>query len=199
MPNPPAWSEEEPLPKVKCTDSDCERNLHSFLRVGPRDQTYRNGPCRECGVDLIDWGRLDRHDLSDVAHTIACLKHELIRHSYWHRPVDQKAINHAKRKGREGLRVAAEQRLEKSVGPSRSEIFRDGTQTKLHGNILHYAQHATATCCRKCIEAWHGIPREQPLTSTEMGYMVELVMLYVNERMPYLTANGEKVPRQQKE
>jgi len=23
--------------------------------------------------------------------------------------------------------------------------------------IVHYAQHATAACCRKCIEYWHGI------------------------------------------
>ena len=199
MPSPPTWTKEEPLPKVKCTDSDCERDLHSFLRVGPRNQTYRNGSCRECGIDLIDWSRLDRHDLSDVAHTIASLGRELIRHTYWHRALDQKAINHAKRKGREGLRVAAEERLRKSVGPPRSKIFRDGTQTKLHGNVLHYAQHATATCCRKCIEAWHGIPREQPLSTTEIGYMLELVMRYVDERMPYLTANGAKVPRQQKE
>lgn len=25
------------------------------------------------------------------------------------------------------------------------------------GNIVFYAQHAVAACCRNCIEVWHGI------------------------------------------
>lgn len=190
-----AWNEEKPLEKVTCTSSDCDQDLHSFLRVRPRGQSYRNEQCRVCGVDLIDWHRLDRQDLSDVEYTVACLELELIRHMYWHEPFDEKAINHAKRKGIEGLRIAAQQRITKSVGAPKSQLLRDGRQTSFSGNVLHYAQHATATCCRKCIEAWHGIPREQALTVQESGYMTELLMHYVQRRMPGLTLNGEKVSR----
>ena len=69
-----AWNEEKPLEKVTCTSSDCDQDLHSFLRVRPRGQSYRNEQCRVCGVDLIDWHRLDRQDLSDVEYTVACLE-----------------------------------------------------------------------------------------------------------------------------
>ena len=193
-----SWNEETPLEKVTCTSSDCERDLHSFLTKNQRGQSYRNGKCRDCGADLIDWHRLDRRDLSDVEYTIGCLELELIRHMYWHKPFDQTAINHAKRKGREGLREAAEQRLHKSVGPPKSKLPRDGYQTPFTGNVLYYAQHSTATCCRKCIEAWHGIPREQALTSSQIGYMTELLMHYVGKRMPELTQSGEKVPRRRR-
>ena len=30
-----SWNEEKPLEKVTCTSSDCERDLHSFLRSIP--------------------------------------------------------------------------------------------------------------------------------------------------------------------
>ena len=182
-----SWNEEKPLEKVTCTSSDCERDLHSFLRKYPRGQSYRNGKCRDCGVDLIDWHRLDRHDLSDVGNTVACLERELIRHHYWHKPIDEKAVSKAKNKGLKGLREEAEDRLRKSVGQPRSKIFRDGTQTSRDGNAIFYAQHATATCCRKCIEAWHGIDREQPLTDEEIGYMTGLVMHYIGKKLPELS------------
>ena len=193
-----SWNEETPLEEVTCTSSDCERDLHSFLRKYPRGQSYRNGKCRDCGVEFINWNRLDQHDLSDVENTVACLERELIRHIYWHKTFDQTAINHAKRKGCEGLRIAAERRLHQSVGPPKSELPRDGNQTPFTRNVLYYAQHSTATCCRKCIEAWHGIPREQALTNDQIGYMTELLMHYVDKRMPELTPNGEKVPRRRR-
>ena len=188
------WNDEKPLAKVTCTSYDCERDLHSFLRISPGNQSYRSEKCRECGIDMIDWKRLDRHDLSDVANTVASLERELIRHQYWHQSIDSKALNHAMRKGLSGLRQAAEHRLRKYIGPPKADLFRDGFQTPLSGNAIYYAQHATATCCRKCIEAWHGIERDRPLTDTELGYMTELVMHYIEKRLPDLSKEGTRVP-----
>ena len=182
-----SWNEEKPLKKVTCTSYDCERDLHSFLSKYQRGQSYRNGKCRECGADLIDWHRLDRRDLSDVENTIASLEREFIRHHFWHKPLDGKAVSHAMNKGLDRLRDAAEHRLRKYVGPPRSKLFRDGMQTPKNGNAIYYAQHATATCCRKCIEAWHGIDRERPLTDAEIGYMTGLVMHYVGKKLPELS------------
>ena len=81
------------------------------------------------------------------------------------------------------------------MGPPRSKLPLDGRQTGFSGNTILYAQHATATCCRKCIEAWHGIERENPLTDEEIGYMTELVMYYIQKRMPNLAQHGVKVPK----
>jgi len=33
----------------------------------------------------------------------------------------------------------------------------DGKQTPMRGHPVFIAQHATATCCRGCIQKWHGI------------------------------------------
>lgn len=195
MNNTPDWAAVNPLPKVTCTSYDCERDLHSFLKWRPRNENYRSERCRACGADLIDWRRLERQDLTDVEHTFASLERELIRHHFWHKSIDRKARDHALRKGKLGLRVAVDHRLRKYVAPPRSQLFRDGTQTPVKDNVVFYGQHATATCCRKCIEAWHGIDRERPLNDEEIAYMTELVMLYVNKRMPDLPLTATKVPR----
>lgn len=188
------WNDEKPLRKVTCTSADCERDLHSFLRMRPRGQSYRNEQCRECGADLIDWTRLDCHDLSDLEYTVASLERELIRHTYWHKALDQHAINHARRKGLSGIREAAMDRLKASVGAPSSELKRDGRQTPFYGNAIYYAQHATATCCRRCIEAWHGIEIEMPLSAEELGYMTDLVMYHIKKQIPDLAEFGIKVP-----
>ena len=67
--------------------------------------------------------------------------------------------------------------------PAKRE-FDDGIQTPFSGNIIYYAQHGTATCCRKCAEEWHGIDRNRPLTGDEVKYMVDLIMLYIKKRAP---------------
>jgi Domain of unknown function (DUF4186) len=44
---------------------------------------------------------------------------------------------------------------------------RDGKQTPYRGHPVFVAQHATACCCRGCLEKWHGIPRGHRLTEAE--------------------------------
>jgi hypothetical protein len=125
------------------------------------------------------------------------LKFEFIRHHFWHIELDQKAINHALRKGRIGMRTAAKKRLRKYVGDAIPSY--DGRQTPKSGNAIFYAQHATATCCRKCIEEWHGIPQGVALSEETIEYFTELVMLFINERRPQLGKEGVNVPRQKSE
>jgi len=109
--------------------------------------------------------------------------------------IDAKAISHARRKGRRGMQEAAEKRIVSSVGRAQAELFRDGTQTPMGGeNMLYYAQHATASCCRMCIEEWHGIPRNRPLATDEITYLAALTMRYIGERLPDLADNPVKVP-----
>jgi hypothetical protein len=40
-----------------------------------------------------------------------------------------------------------------------AQIPNDGKQTPMRGHPVFIAQHATATCCRGCLEKWHAIPR----------------------------------------
>jgi len=181
------WKEVRPLGEVSCSSHDCEHDLHCFRRQRPIKQSYRNGKCFACGVDLIDWNRIDKNNLKDVDYTIQAIQYEMIRHVYWHKTIDEQAMALARKKGPQQLRTDAEKRIVKHVSPASRDIFRDGTQTPFSGNIIYYAQHGTATCCRKCAEEWHGIDRNRPLTEDEIKYMVDLIMLYIKKRAPELT------------
>lgn len=181
----------EPL-KITCKSADCDQGLHCFVRSKKMKITNPAGQCIYCGVKLIDSKRIYKRELADADYTFKALKYEMWRHYYWHIEIDQKAINHARRKGKAGIRVAADKRIRNSVGDGNP--YRDGIQTPKKGNTLYYAQHATATCCRKCIEEWHGIPIGQPLTDDQIAYFKELVILYIEERLPFLTDQGVYVP-----
>lgn len=180
----------EPL-KITCISADCANGLHCFKRSRTMPPAER-GRCRYCGVDLIDWERFHERDLSDAKYKFESLRCEFVRHHFWHKPIDLRAQNHARRKGRIGLKEAARQRLGKSVAPAFPPY--DGRQTPSKGNVIYYAQLSLACCCRTCIEYWHGIPKGIALSDEELDYFVELVMMYVDERMPNLTDSGEKVP-----
>ena len=183
----------EPL-KITCTSSDCNNGLHCFRASRKQKQASEVGACRECGAKLVDWERVHERNPADAQYTFRALKYELIRHHFWHVHIDEKAINYARRKGISGLEVAVRSRLRKSVGRANNPF--DGRQTPMEGsgNPIHYAQHATASCCRKCMEYWHGIPRTQTLTDEQIEYFVELAMMYLKDRLPDLTYGGEHVP-----
>jgi len=181
----------EPL-KITCTSANCEMGLHCFKATKKLKIANQVGQCRICGAKLIDWSRVHNRNLADANYTFTSLKYEMWRHYYWHLDMDQKAINHAKRKGINGMKIAVEKRIRNSVGEA--SPYWDGRQTPKGGNSIYYAQHATATCCRKCIESWHGIPRGFALTEEQIAYFVELIMLYIKERLPNLTEHGEYVP-----
>jgi hypothetical protein len=62
------------------------------------------------------------------------------------------------------------------------------------GNSIYYAQHATATCCRTCLEYWHDIPKGRALSEAEIGYCATLVDLFLASRLPDLGDMPIKVP-----
>lgn len=179
--------------KVTCTTTDCGADLHCFKFHSRKMKPSDRGNCRNCGISLVDWDRVHARDSDDVDHTFSELKHEFIRHHFWHKDIDEKADKHARRKGRLLLKTAAHNRIRSSVGTV--QPVRDGQQTPMSGNILFYAQHATACCCRTCMEYWHAIPKGRALTGAEIDYFTDLIMRFVGERMPRLRDDPERIPR----
>lgn len=57
----------------------------------------------------------------------------------------------------------------------------DGKQTPMKGHPVFVAQHATATCCRGCLEKWHHIPKDRLLTDEEVNYIVNVIMSWINQ------------------
>lgn len=185
-----SFQKPEPLP-IKCTSSDCKNGLHCFKATRKMAKVDR-GKCRSCGADLVDWSRVHRRDMGDAPYTFAALQHELIRHYHWHKTIDDRALNHARRKGRQKLNDAARHRLAKYLAPANP--VRDGFQTPFTGNSIFYAQHAVACCCRTCLEYWHAIPKGRELTPAEFEYCVQLVTLYLEQRLSDLADEPQHVP-----
>lgn len=177
--------------KISCTNADCDSGLHCF-RKSRSMAASEVGQCRYCGAELIDWDRLHNRNLKDANFTFQSLKYEMIRHHFWHKAIDQKAVNHARRKGRKTLQEATEHRLRKSVGPPITTF--DGRQTGWNGNIIYYGQHALACCCRTCMEYWHGIDKGIALSEEQIDYFSNMIMMYIDERLPYLEEGGIYVP-----
>ena len=68
----------------------------------------------------------------------------------------------------------------------------DGKQTPMRGHPVFVAQHATATCCRTCLEKWHRIPIGWPLTEREVKHIVDVIAAWL---CPYdLPAAGAEPP-----
>jgi Domain of unknown function (DUF4186) len=181
-----------PLP-IRCTSSDCDAGLHCFKATQKLRKQGREGACRSCGEQLVNWHRVHGRRLDDVDFTFAQLRLELIRHHFWHLDFDDKALAHALRKGRLRLHAAARQRLQNSV--RRVANPWDGRQTPWRGNTIYYAQHAVAACCRTCIAYWHAIPKDHDLTEAELRYLTGLVLRYLDERLPGLPDEPQQVPR----
>lgn len=57
--------------------------------------------------------------------------------------------------------------------------YNDGAQTPMRGHPVFIAQHATATCCRGCLEKWYHIPKGRALTNREQEYIVQVIMKWI--------------------
>ena len=60
----------------------------------------------------------------------------------------------------------------------------DGKQTPMRQvHPVFIAQHATGCCCRGCLERIHGIKKGHELSSEEIEYVVNTLMLWIQREM----------------
>ncbi|NUQ18911.1 MAG: DUF4186 domain-containing protein [Sphingomonas sp.] len=67
--------------------------------------------------------------------------------------------------------------IAKRLAPA--EPLNDGRQTPMRGHPVFIAQHATATCCRSCLQKWHGIPAGRPLSADEQEHVVAAIRRWI--------------------
>ena len=84
-------------------------------------------------------------------------------------------------KGWDTIRRHAEDFVAARLAPA--VIPNDGKQTPMRGHPVFLAQHATATCCRNCLEKWHHIPKGRELTEEEQEYVVDVIMEWIRRQM----------------
>jgi Domain of unknown function (DUF4186) len=80
-------------------------------------------------------------------------------------------------RGREAIRAHAEDLIGKRLAPALP--YKDGKQTPYRGHPVFVAQHATATCCRSCLERWHQIPRGRELDADERAYVLDVIWAWI--------------------
>ena len=110
-----------------------------------------------------------------VEHTLVRLGESQFRAKFVLSEADR---SYARDKGRHVIDRHAHEMLRARVGEAQPS--NDGRQTPWRGHPVFTAQHATATCCRGCIEKWHGIAKGRPLTDAEVNRLADLVMAWID-------------------
>lgn len=100
------------------------------------------------------------------------------RSSFYLKEKDKQYI---KEKGIDTIRRHAYELLEKRLFPA--EILNDGKQTPMRGHPVFIAQHATATCCRKCLYKWHKIVPNINLSQDQKDYVVRVIMTWISKQV----------------
>ncbi|MEA3214247.1 MAG: hypothetical protein QOJ19_403 [Acidimicrobiia bacterium] len=87
----------------------------------------------------------------------------------------------AQTRGLSTMRTHAGELVASRVAPA--EPYKDGKQTPYRGHPVFVAQHATATCCRTCLERWHGIPKGRIMTPDERSYVVDVITRWIERQL----------------
>jgi hypothetical protein len=80
-------------------------------------------------------------------------------------------------RGIETIRRHAHDLIAKRLAPA--EPYKDGKQTPYRGHPVFVAQHATATCCRTCLQRNHEIPKGRELSPGQHEYVVDVICRWI--------------------
>jgi len=84
-------------------------------------------------------------------------------------------------KGMETIRKHAFDFINSRIAPQFPK--NDGKQTPMKGHPAFIAQHATATCCRGCLQKWHNIQKDRALSDNEVEFTVNLIMGWIEKQI----------------
>lgn len=93
----------------------------------------------------------------------------------------EKELKYIEEKGLDVIRSHAADFIAKRIAPA--NIKNDGKQTPMKGHPVFIAQHATATCCRGCINKWHHFPKGVDLSQSQQEYLVNIIMEWISRQL----------------
>ena len=92
--------------------------------------------------------------------------------------LNNKMKEYVKTKGLDKIRQDTYDFINERLAPAYPK--NDGKQTPMKQvHPVFIAQHATATCCRGCLYKWHHIEKGKQLTSSEIDYIVNIIIAYI--------------------
>jgi hypothetical protein len=113
-----------------------------------------------------------------ISEKLTALKKSKFRSKF---RLNQKDRNYIATKGLETIRDHAYQFINTRIAPAFPK--NDGKQTPMRGHLVFIAQHATASCCRNCIQKWHGFEKGRALKKSEIDYFVALIMGWIERQL----------------
>lgn len=100
----------------------------------------------------------------------------------------EKDFKYIDEKGIETIKQHAYDFITKRLKPE--FIPNDGKQTPMRGHPVFIAQHATATCCRGCLNRWYKIEKNRELSDAEVDFVVELIMKWIEKEVENARKNS---------
>ena len=116
--------------------------------------------------------------MATVEQALSRLQRSAFRAKFHLREQDRQYIAD---KGMETIQRHAADFVRTRLAPA--SIPNDGKQTPMCGHPVFIAQHATACCCRGCLEKWHKIPSGRALTAAEQEYIVGMLLFWMQREM----------------
>ena len=95
--------------------------------------------------------------------------------------LQEKELAYLRKKGRSEVLKHAAEFVEQRLAPAFPA--NDGKQTPWHNHPVFVAQHATATCCRGCLEKTHGIARGHELSREELGHALAAIERWLSSAL----------------
>lgn len=115
--------------------------------------------------------------MQTIDEALEKLKGSKFRSSFY---LTKKEQAYLEEKGIEIIRSHAKDFVRQKLAPAYP--LNDGKQTPMHGHPVFKAMHATACCCRGCLNKWYKVPKGVELTANQQERIVNLLLAWISKQ-----------------
>ena len=115
--------------------------------------------------------------MQTIGEALDKLSRSQFRSSFY---LTKKDLAYLDEKGMDVMRSHAVDFVRQKLAPA--EPKNDGKQTPMSGHPVFKAMHATACCCRGCLNKWYRVPMHRELTESEQEKIVNLLMAWIERQ-----------------
>ena len=168
--------------------ADAARRVHARVREiegGEAPLTTFPEECDFCGYRRVSLCPGVLSGGRDPETVLRRVRQDRFRRSF---RLGEAELAQLREKGLQAMLDHAREFVARRLAPADPE--NDGRQTPMRGHPVFIAQHATATCCRDCLEKWHGIRRDHVLDEAERAYIIRVIARWLEVQAGVAEAAG---------
>lgn len=113
-----------------------------------------------------------------IEETLDRLNRSKFRSSF---KLSKKDKEYVKEKGMDVIESHARDFVAKKIAAAYP--LNDGKQTPMSGHPVFKAMHATACCCRGCLNKWYRVPIGKELTEKQQDKIVHLMLSWIDNQI----------------